>query len=48
MVLHPLATPMMGFSKSASPNPTARNMARLGARWTPWVMTELRRGVGMR
>ena len=30
--------PMIGFSKSPSPKPTARNMARLGERWTPAVM----------
>ena len=28
-------------------SPTARSMARLGARWTPWVMAELRRRSGM-
>ncbi len=43
MVLQPLAMPTIGFSKSASVKPTARSMARLGARWTPWVMALLRR-----
>ena len=38
MLEWPLATPTIGFSKSLSPNPTARNMARLGERATPWVM----------
>jgi hypothetical protein len=43
----PLATPTMGFSKSPSPNPTARSMARFGERATPWVMRRLRRLSGM-
>src|SRR5262245_60417872 len=34
---------MMGLSKSRSPNPTARSMARLGERCTPCVMVWLRR-----
>src|SRR5947208_16897945 len=34
----PFATPMIGFSKSPSWKPTARNMARLGERATPAVM----------
>src|SRR6266851_2274576 len=34
----------MGLAKSASPKPTARSMARLGARSTPSVMIWLRRG----
>ena len=46
MVLQPLAIPTIGFSKSPSWNPTARSMARLGARWTPDVMAALRRGMG--
>src|SRR5256886_16021889 len=33
----------MGFSKSRSPNPTARSIARLGERCTPSVMVRLRR-----
>src|SRR3989442_15771029 len=33
----------MGFSKSRSPNPTARSIARLGERCTPCVMVRLRR-----
>jgi len=31
IVLWPLATPTIGFSKSPSPKPTARSMARLGS-----------------
>src|SRR6202048_2319183 len=38
MVEWPLATPMMGFSKSPSLKPTARNIARLGERAAPSVM----------
>src|SRR5579864_2488749 len=38
MVEWPLATPTMAFSKSPSPKPTARSMARLGERASPWVM----------
>src|SRR5690349_17119806 len=38
--------PMMGLPKSSSPKPTARSIARLGARWTPSVMAELRSGEG--
>jgi hypothetical protein len=34
----PLATPTMGLSKSPSLKPTARSIARLGARATPPVM----------
>ena len=34
---------MMGFSKSSSVKPTARIMARLGERLSPWVMARLRR-----
>src|SRR5438270_8716456 len=34
----PFATPMIGFSKSPSWKPTARNIARLGERATPAVM----------
>src|SRR5258706_3509589 len=43
----PLATPTIGFSKSPSPNPTARSMARLGERAGPWVMSLERRLVGV-
>ncbi len=39
----PLATPTMGFSKSPSPKPTARSIARLGERAMPWVMRRERR-----
>ena len=35
----PFATPTMGFSKSPSLKPTARNIARLGERATPAVMS---------
>src|SRR5262249_49751371 len=35
----PLATPTIGFSKSSSLKPTARNMARLGERATPAVIS---------
>ncbi len=48
IVLCPLATPTMGFSKSASPKPTARSIARLGERATPWVMSLERRLDGMK
>jgi len=41
MVLWALAMPTIGFPKSPSPKPTARSMARLGARWTPSVMALL-------
>jgi hypothetical protein len=34
----PLATPMIGFSKSPSSKPTARSIARLGERATPSVI----------
>jgi hypothetical protein len=44
----PLATPTMGFLKSPSPNPTARNMARLGERATPAVINWLRLLSGMK
>src|SRR5258707_6823033 len=49
MVEWPLATPTMGFSKSPSPKPTARSMARLGERAGPWVIRRERRlsGGGM-
>src|SRR3954469_12658069 len=43
MVEWPFATPTIGFSKSASPKPTARSMARFGERATPWVMSFERR-----
>ena len=39
----PLATPTIGLAKSASVKPTARSMARFGARWSPWVTAALRR-----
>src|SRR6266536_2711258 len=41
-VLNAFATPTIGLSKSPSPHPTARSMARLGERWGPSVMTRLR------
>jgi hypothetical protein len=34
----PFATPTIGLSKSSSPKPTARSIARLGERATPAVM----------
>src|SRR3990170_4842602 len=43
----PFATPTIGLSKSASPNPTARSMARLGERATPWVIRRERGLFGM-
>jgi hypothetical protein len=43
MVEWPFATPTIGFSKSPSPKPTARSIARFGERATPWVMSRLRR-----
>ena len=43
IVLWPLATPTIGFSKSPSPKPTARSIARLGERATPCVMSCERR-----
>src|SRR6266581_6842928 len=42
MVEWPLATPTIAFSKSPSPKPTARSIARLGERASPWVMILLR------
>jgi hypothetical protein len=39
----PFATPMIGLSKSPSLNPTARSIARLGERATPWVISRERR-----
>src|SRR4030088_1638070 len=41
MVEWPLATPTIAFSKSPSPKPTARSIARLGERALPWVMVLL-------
>jgi hypothetical protein len=41
MVLCALAIPMIGLPKSPSPKPTARSIARLGARCTPSVMALL-------
>ena len=38
MVEWPLATPTIGLSKSPSPKPTARSIARFGERATPSVM----------
>ncbi len=46
-LLWALATPTMGFWKSASPKPTARSIERLGARSSPSVMARLRRRVVM-
>src|SRR5690349_17232889 len=43
----PFATPTIGFSKSPSPKPTARSMARFGERATPWVMRRERRFAGV-
>ncbi len=43
IVLWPLATPTIGLSKSPSPKPTARSMARFGERAMPWVMIRERR-----
>src|SRR4028119_1399753 len=37
IVLYPLAIPTIGLVKSPSPKPTARSIARLGARCTPPV-----------
>src|SRR6187455_2756665 len=42
-----LATPTIGLSKSPSPKPTARSMARFGERATPWVMRRERRLAGV-
>jgi hypothetical protein len=47
MVEWPLATPTMALSKSPSPKPTARSMARFGERATPWVMRRERRLAAM-
>src|SRR3989449_10361385 len=41
MVDWPLAAPTIAFSKSPSPKPTARNIARFGERAAPWVMVLL-------
>src|SRR2546427_132312 len=41
MVEWPQATPTIAFSKSPSPKPTARNIARFGERAAPWVMVLL-------
>ena len=48
IVLWPLAMPTIGLSKSPSLKPTARSIARLGERATPWVMICERRLFGMR
>src|SRR5258708_38734759 len=45
IVLYALAMPTIGLSKSASPNPTARNIDRFGARSSPCVMVLLLRRV---
>src|SRR5262249_19634403 len=47
MSLWRLATPMIGREKSSSRKPTARSMARLGARPGPPVVSKLRRSEGM-
>src|SRR5437870_1203397 len=41
MVKKPLATPTIAFSKSPSPKPTPRNIARFGERAAPWVIVLL-------
>src|SRR5262245_57196774 len=41
-VLAPLATPTIGFPKSPSVKPTARSIARFGARAVPSVISRLR------
>ncbi len=41
MVLCAFAMPTIGLPKSPSPKPTARSIARFGARWTPSVMALL-------
>src|SRR6266853_5295998 len=41
MVEWPFATPTIAFWKSSSPKPTARSIARLGERASPWVMVLL-------
>ena len=41
--LCPFAMPIIGFLKSLSLKPTARSMARLGERLSPWVMARLLR-----
>src|SRR5262245_28859596 len=41
MVEWPLATPTIALSKSPSPNPTARSIARFGERASPWVIVLL-------
>ena len=43
IVLWPLATPTIGLSKSPSPKPTARSIARLGERAMPCVISRERR-----
>ena len=43
----PFATPTIGFSKSPSPKPTARSIARFGERAMPCVMSFERRLWGM-
>src|SRR5260221_2177413 len=40
-VASPLAPPTIAYSKSPSPQPTARRIARLGERGSPWVMVLL-------
>jgi len=43
IVLFPFVTPTIGLSKSASPKPTARSIARFGERAMPPVMMRERR-----
>ena len=43
---HELATPTWGLSQSSSVMPTARSMARAGARSNPSVTSRLRRSIG--
>src|ERR1700674_486681 len=45
MSIHVLATPTRGLEKSSSRSPTARSMARAGARCAPSVSVRLR-GLG--
>ena len=42
MSLCPLATPTIGLAKSSSSKPTARSIARFGARFSPSVISLLR------
>src|SRR4051812_11899350 len=47
IVLYAFAIPIIGLPKSPSPKPTARSMARFGARCTPSVMALLLSLLGM-